>query len=107
VASDNAHKFIRKWDVRDAAVSDGQNLMHCSTRPTRTGIQSIGTEGRLAKLGFNSRVHQKAARQAARGETEVAPRIVRVIGAAAGRREHASKCMINLGYNRRRSMIRP
>lgn len=130
VGIDKAHKFIRKWDVSDAAVHDSQKL-DAVLDPANTNrnvwadsaYRSAETEETLAGLGYKSRVHHKAVRsrplgarqkQANKARSTVRARVEHVFGhqttsmgpkivrTIGAARARFKIGMMNLGYNMRR-----
>jgi transposase, IS5 family len=130
VGIDKAHKFIRKWDVSDAAVHDSQKLDAVLDRANTkrdvwadSAYRSAENEERLASWGYKSRVHHKGVRgrplgarqnQANKARSRVRARVEHVFGHQTNSmgarivrtigvaRARFKIGMMNLGYNMRR-----
>jgi transposase, IS5 family len=130
VGIDKAHKFIRRWDVSDAAVHDSQKLAAVLDRGNTgrnvwadSAYRSAEIEERLASLGYRSRVHHKGVRgrplgarqkRANKKRSQVRARVEHVFGHQANSmgvrivrtigvaRARFKIGMMNLGYNIRR-----
>jgi IS5 family transposase len=130
INADARHKFIRRYAVSDAAVHDSQKLddLLMTTNTSRdvfadSAYRSAETEAQFKRQGFNSRIHERAARgrplsegqhNANRNKSKVRARVEHVFGAQemapGGRlvrsigiaRARAKIGLQNLVYNMRR-----
>jgi IS5 family transposase len=94
---DATHKLIRRYDVSDAAVHDGQKLAGLLNKANAfaevfadSAYRSAETEARFKARGFRSRIHVRATRnhplsqrqeEANRKKSQVRVRVEHVFGA--------------------------
>jgi IS5 family transposase len=97
INADAKHKFIRRYAVSDASVHDSQKLddLLIKTNTSKdvfadSAYRSAETEAQFKRQGFNSRIHERAARghplskrqhNANRNRSKVRARIEHIFGA--------------------------